>query len=313
MDTDGNLTLQSAREAPPCCALNGARKRMNELLMLIGVFGLSCGSVAALGMITYPMVADRVTSTIQRKADEASLQLEDIFIRLSRKQLWMIYALSPPVVGVLLWLMTGQGPMGLVGMVLGFMVPHLSIKFIQKTRLKKFHAQLIDGLLLMSSSLKAGLSMLQAFTVLAEEMPTPISQEFGLILKETKMGVNLDEAMYHLKKRISTDDVNLFVTAVLVARESGGDVTHIFGRLVETLRERKKIKEKIKTLTFMSQMQGFLMAMLPFVFSWIVYQMNHNYFQFFVQDPMGRMLAVVVVTMQVISLVLFTRFSRSPL
>ncbi len=286
---------------------------MNELLMLVGVFGLSCGSVAVLGMVTYPMIAGKVSSVIQRKADEASLQLEDIFIRLSRKQLWMIYALSPLGTGVLFWLMASQPVMGLIGTVIGFAVPHIAIKFIQKTRLKKFHGQLIDGLLLMSSSLKAGLSMLQAFTVLAEEMPPPISQEFGLILKETKMGVNLDEAMIHLKKRIPTDDVNLFVTAVLVARESGGDVTHIFGRLVETLRERKKIKEKIKTLTFMSQMQGFLMAMLPFIFGWLVYQMNHNYFDFFMHDPLGRMLAVIVVTLNAISLVLFTRFSRSPL
>ena len=155
--------------------------------------------------------------------------------------------------------------------------------------------------------------MTQAFTVLVEEMPPPISQEFSLVLKESRMGVNLDETLVHLKQRIPGDDVALFVTAVLVARETGGDITRIFGRLVETLRDRKKLRERIMTLTFMARMQGILMGMLPFMFGVLVYQMNPNYCRFFVTDPTGRIMLIVIAGLQTVGGVLFFRFSRSPL
>jgi tight adherence protein B len=155
--------------------------------------------------------------------------------------------------------------------------------------------------------------MLQAFGVIAEEMPPPISQEFGLLLKETRMGVSMEDAVAHLRARMPSDDMNLFATAVLVARETGGDITHIFGRLVETMRERKKLKEKILTLTFMARMQGIIMACLPFAFGYLVYQINREYFDFFLKDEFGRMLLVGIVFLQTIGFVLFARFSKAPI
>jgi tight adherence protein B len=165
----------------------------------------------------------------------------------------------------------------------------------------------------MSSSLKAGLSMLQAFAVVAEELPAPISQEVGLVLKETHMGISLEEALAHLKRRIPSKELTLFVTAVLVARESGGDVTYVFGRLVETLRDRRKLKERIKTLTFMSRLQAMLMALLPFVFGLLVSRLSPDYFQFFVTDPLGRTLLMVVLMLWSLGGLLFLRFSRRPM
>lgn len=193
------------------------------------------------------------------------------------------------------------------------MVPRLLLRHAKWRRVKLFHRQLVDGLLLMSSCLRAGLSMTQAFSVVAEEMPAPISQEFGLMLKETRMGVNLEEALEHLKRRMPSDEVNLFVTTVLVARETGGDVTAVFTRLVETLRERKKVKERIKTLTFMARLQGIVMAILPFVFAFVAFRADENHVRFFLTDPVGRMALLLVVALQLISASLFLRFSRSPI
>ena len=127
------------------------------------------------------------------------------------------------------------------------------------------------------------------------------------------MGVSLDEAMVHFRQRIPSDDTTLFVTAVLVARETGGDVTSIFTQLVETLRERKKIKEKIKTLTFMARMQGIVMGILPVAFSYATYRMDPDHFGFFLHDPLGRMILVGVIGVQCFGALLFMRFSKSPL
>ena len=280
---------------------------------LLLMYGLWFGSVALVGVASYQHVAARASAYLQKKSVEASAQLGEMFISLSRQHVWVLYALAPFAVGGLTWLLTEKWWAGAIGLVGGIVVPSAVITHMDRAQRKKFHAQLVDGLLLLSSSLKAGLSMLQSFTVVAEEMPQPLSQEFGLILKEARMGVNLDEAVKHLTGRMPSDDTTLFVTAVLVAREAGGDVTHIFARLVETLRDRKKIKEKIKTLTFMARLQGIIMGMLPFVFSWVVYQMDHNYFRYFLNDPMGRMMLVTIIVLQIIGTIMFVRFSRSPL
>lgn len=282
-------------------------------MVLLLAYGLSFGSVAVAVFTTYPQLMRRFTDYVDRQSAQAAAELSDVFLNPSQRAVWILYAAAPLIVGVLAVLITGKLYLGLLGLVFGILVPRFVVKQARALHKKKFHNQLVDGLLLLSSSLKAGLSMTQAFTVVAEEMPSPISQEFGLILKESRMGVNIDEAMLHMKQRVPGDDVSLFVTAVLVARETGGDITHVFGRLVETLRDRKKLKERIKTLTFMARLQGFVMAMLPFAFGFLVYQMNRDYFQFFLNEPMGRMMLAAIVLLQVIGGVLYFRFSRSPL
>jgi tight adherence protein B len=282
-------------------------------MFLLLAYGFTFGSVAAVVAIAYPQLTQRFIEYVDRQSALAAAELSDVFLNPSQRTVWVLYAAAPLIIGVIAVLATGRLIFGVIGLALGILIPSFLVKQARARHRKKFHDQLIDGLLLLSSSLKAGLSMAQAFTVIAEEMPTPISQEFGLILKETRMGVNIDEALMHMKQRVPGDDVSLFITAVLVARETGGDITHVFGRLVETLRDRKKLKERIATLTFMARMQGFVMAMLPFAFGFLVYQMNKDYFRFFVFEPLGRMMLAAIILMQVIGTLLYMRFSRSPL
>lgn len=281
------------------------------MMLLIYTFGF--GSVALLGLASYPPLVSRVKGYLERRASEATLQLDDMFLNLSQHKLQLLYLAAPPVLGLLCWAISGNGLIAVVGASLGLLVPKIMVPLMKARRYKQFHAQLVDSLLLLSSCLRAGLSMMQAFTVVAEEMPSPISQEFGLLLKETRMGISIEEAMLHFRQRMSSDDTNLFVTAVLVARETGGDVTAIFSKLVETLRERKKIKEKIKTLTFMARMQGIVMALLPIGFSYVVYSIDRNHFTFFLQDSLGKVLLAGIVVLQLFGAYLFMRFSRSPL
>ncbi|MDP3703204.1 MAG: type II secretion system F family protein [Candidatus Omnitrophota bacterium] len=287
---------------------------LTETLMLAMISGLIFGSVAIAGLATYPPLLTNVKLYVDRRATDARIQLDDIFVNLSQYRLKLLYVAAPLVLGLLFWVLSGgRWLVAAAGFSLGLVVPKLTVPFVKAKRNKTFHAQLVDGLLLLSSCLRAGLSMLQSFTVIAEEMPTPINQEFGLILKETRMGINLDEAMTHFKQRMPSDDTSLFVTAVLVARESGGDVTAIFARLVETLRERKKIREKIKTLTFMARMQAVVMALLPIAFSYTVAKIDPNHFTFFLHDPVGKLLLAGIVVLQLFGAYLFIRFSRSPL
>ena len=282
-------------------------------MTLLLSYGLFFGSAVLMGLASYPHFTHRINAYLNKGVEEAKLQLEDMFVDLSPKRLMNFYVLAPPVLALVLWVATGFWVIGTVGFAVGILVPRLMLKYARHRRYKQFHAQLVDTMLLLSSSLRAGLSMVQAFTVVAEEMPAPVNQEFGLILKETRMGVSLEEVLLHLKQRMTSDDVNLFITTVLVARETGGDVTTVFGKLVDTIRERRKIRERIQTLTFMAKMQGILMGCLPIAFLYVVYTMDKSHFQFFLTDPMGKALLAGVIVMQVISFLLFMRFSKSPL
>src|SRR3989338_6331377 len=286
---------------------------LTDTLMLTMISGLIFGSVTIAGLATYPPLLTNVKLYVDRRATDARIQLDDIFVNLSQYRLKFLYAAAPLVLGLVFWLVSGQWLAAVVGFSLGLVVPKLTVPFVKAKRNKLFHTQLVDGLLLLSSCLRAGLSMLQSFTVIAEEMPAPINQEFGLILKETRMGINLDEAMTHFKQRMPSADTGLFGTAVLVARERGGDVTAIFARLVETLRERKKIREKIKTLTFMARMQAIVKGLLPIGFSYTVLKIDPNHFTFFLHDPVGKLLLVGIIILQMLGAYLFIRFSRSPL
>ncbi len=279
--------------------------------LLIGLFGFS--SAAVLGMAAYPPLMERIKAYLRQRAAEASLQMDDMFLTLSNHRLQLMYLGLPVGLALLFWLGTGFPAAAVLGLVIGIPIPKFLLKQMKSQRRKLFQAQLVDGLLIISSCLRAGLSMLQSFTIVAEEMPTPISQEFGLILKESRMGVSLDEAMIHFRQRLPSDDSNLFVTAVLVSRETGGDITAVFTRLVETLRERKKIKEKIKTLTFMAKLQGIVMGLLPLAFIYVTYTTSPSHFQFFLKDSTGQVMLLMVVVGQIIGFLLFLRFSRSPL
>ncbi|MBI2093963.1 MAG: type II secretion system F family protein [Candidatus Omnitrophica bacterium] len=276
------------------------------------VYGLAFSSGALIGLAGYPPVKQRVSNYVSKQVQSAQQQLEDLFFIASRQQLQLLHLAVPPTLGLLLWLASGIWFLGLLGFVGGIVVPRLWVKRFKASRYKKFQNQLVDGLMLLSSCLRAGLSMMQSFAVVAEEMPAPISQEFGLILKETRMGIGLEDAMTHFKKRLPSNETNLFVTAVLVTRELGGDITTIFTQLVETLRERKKIRERIVTLTFMARLQGIIMMFLPVAFIFVTYNIDKSHFNFFLQDPLGRVILGGIILAQMVTIALFLRFGRMP-
>ncbi len=281
--------------------------------MEIAIYSSVFGVASLLGWILFPAVERRSEAYVNKNVEQANLQLEDMFIASSTARLKLLYLIAPPIAALMAWSLTGQPYAMAVGVALGLIGPNIWIRYLKKNRYSRFHNMLVDTLLLISSCLRAGLSMLQSFTVVAEEMPAPASQEIGLVLKEIRMGVSLEDAMVHFRKRMPSDEVNLFVTAVLVARETGGDVTLIFAKLVETLRERKKIKEKILTLTFMAKAQGVVMGCLPIFFLFVVYRIDPRHIQFFFHDPVGQLVFGGVCIVQLVVLVMMLHFSKSPM
>jgi len=280
--------------------------------MLLLIYGLTLSSVGLLSLALVPEVQQRIEAylTSVRRSKE---DLEDLFIMVPRRRLIAIYIAAPVLLTGAGWLFWPNPLVLPLGVAVGLALPRVFVKFAEFKRRHRFQSQLVDSLMVMSASLKAGMSIPQSLEVLAEEAAAPMAEEIGLALKEIRMGLSMDESLRRLHRRVPLDELNLIITAILVGRETGGDITNVFTKLIETIRERQKLKERIKTLTVIPRLQGWIMACIPFVFGVFVTGINKEYFHTFFGDPVGQLIAAVAVGAWLLSLVLIVWFSRSPL
>ncbi|MDD2654683.1 MAG: type II secretion system F family protein [Candidatus Omnitrophica bacterium] len=255
-----------------------------------------------------PDLIRRYNESQQKRVSKVTNKLEDSFIFLEKNKVTFL-TISPLLFAGIFFLLFRNVFGILVGFVFGFSAPGIVTAIIKHRRIKAFEGQLVDSLMILSSSLKGGLSLIQAIEALCEEMPPPISQEFNLILKENKWGVSLEESLRKLRTRMPLETVNLLVSSVLVARETGGELTKVFSRLTDTIRDNIKLKEKISTLTLQGRLQGIVMSILPIAFAFFITKQNPDHFNILWENELGRKLLFAAVAMQIIGMLLIKKIS----
>ena len=287
---------------------------MGDEALLYGLVATSSGCVA---LSVYPVAlrawarsAGAVERYQQGKVDRAVKTLDDLFIGVKPLWLTLVYGLGPLATGTALFLLSSNLLMGLVGLVAGIVVPDVILRQAKALRRHRFEGQLVDALFIFSSSLRAGLSLTQAFEQIELEMGPPASQEFGLMLKAYRLGLPLESALQRLMQRMPCEELQLITTAIRVARETGGDVTHIINQLIGTIRERKKLRDKIRTLTLQGRLQAYIMSGLPVAFAAFVRTFSPSYFTSLLNDSIGRMLVGLAAGLWVVGMVALFKMSR---
>ena len=205
-----------------------------------------------------------------RDAEWVSNQLDLMFIPIPQKVAFRILMIGPFILGVLVFfIFWGNTFIGLlaatVSAIIGFKIPRPFIELLLKSRTRKLNVQLVDGLTLMANSLRSGLSLMQTLQIVVEEMPDPLSQEMNLILSEQRIGVPVEKSFQNFSARMKTEDVEMFVTSVIVLRETGGNLAETFDTIVHTIRERLKLENKISAITAQGVWQGRILTVAPFV------------------------------------------------
>lgn len=267
--------------------------------------------IALLTYYFYPSVEEWLKQyQSSQRIKKTSNHLGQMFIKMPLSTLVYITFLSPFILGIIGFLISDSFLVALICVGFGVILPGLFIKNFQKRRLKKFESQLVDGLTSLSSSLRGGLSFLQAVEVLVEELPPPISQEFSLILIENKLGVPLDKSLQKLTLRMNSEALSLTIRAVLIARQSGGDLTVVFSQIVNTIKERNKLERRINTLTSQGKMQGMLMGFLPIIFAVVVSATNPSLVQTMLEEPAGQVMLIYALISEIIGVVLIRRVCR---
>jgi tight adherence protein B len=187
----------------------------------------------------------------------------------------------------------------LMGIVMGCM-PITWLMFRRSRRLKTFASQLPDALEMLSRGLRSGQSLVFGFNMIANEMPLPIGKEFGRVFEEQNLGIPMDESLKSLAERIPNLDLKFFVTAVILQRQTGGDLAEILDKIGNLIRERFRIWGQVQALTGEGRLSGIILMALPFVLFMAVYQLNPEYLMTLFRDPMGTKMLVISVIMQIL-------------
>jgi tight adherence protein B len=267
------------------------------------------GALIMIGTVVLPPVLARMKVLRETQERKAAKEREKLFYDQESEKMTKFYFLLPAILGAAGFIFSKSFLFAIIGGVIGLAVPTLMLKMRVAKRKAKFSYQLLDAINLLSSSLKGGLSLLQALEVVVEEMSPPISQELGLVVRENKMGITLEESLNRLYKRMEIEELRLVINSVLVARETGGDLTKVFSRLSVTIRDNRKLQDNIKTLTLQGRMQAIIMSFLPFLFVGWVITVNKHHFDIMLKNDLGRMLLIAAVFLQIVGMFLIRKFS----
>ena len=232
-------------------------------------------SVTLATMVIVDFISFASSRYRERYLKEAAVELDDILIQIPANRILdlslAVSALATCAVLGLFALLAktwSWGPVSFwmaITMIVSFPAPRMYLKFLGKQRLRKFNEQLEEALTSMSSSLKAGFSITQAIEAVASENKTPISIEFRLLLQEIRLGVPLEKALENMCERLGSDDLELTSTAIITARQTGGDLTVILDRLASVIRERTRINNKLNAMTAQGKLQAMIIGAMPFL------------------------------------------------
>lgn len=213
-------------------------------------------------------------------------------------------------VGMLLWTTTNNFLLALIGFLLGYRMPEIFVEATRKKRAKKLNDQLPQALSLISNGLRAGFSFPQAMAVVGREMEAPIADEFSKVLRDNSYGKNMDEALLELSKRTADEDLDIFITTLLIHLQVGGDLSEILDTISETIRERVKLKGDIRTMTSQSQTSAVVIGILPVAIAGVMFILNPGYIGTLFSDPLGLMMVGMAVAMILLGAFFLTRIVK---
>lgn len=199
--------------------------------------------------------------------------------------IWIIASLVP---AALVALFLGNTVVSIALAVAGIVVPLVIIKSKQKSRVKKFDEQLSDALMICCSCLRSGLSFTQAMETISKDMDAPISTEFETCLKEVSMGASMDDALDNMGKRIKSKHLALMISAVLVQRQTGGNLSQILETLSDTIRDRMKLKKQLKTATSSGKMSGMIVGAMPVILLGMFSLVNYDFVKVLFTETRGN-------------------------
>jgi tight adherence protein B len=172
----------------------------------------------------------------------------------------------------------------------------------KRKRMEKFQSQLPEALDLVARALKAGQALSGALKMVADEMDDPVGDEFDKTLNEINFGVGVPEALKNLASRVDCLDLKFFVIAVVIQRETGGNLAEILENIAHIIRERFKLYGRIRILAAEGKLSAIILTGLPFLTAFVLLFANPEYIKILARDPLGRVLAGAGISLMILGI-----------
>lgn len=241
--------------------------------------------------------------------ETASNNMSDMFLSINPNQLFIINLAAIVILPTLTWLVTGDFGATIAILAVVMLLPSFFYRSMRTKRLKRFESQLPDGLLMISGAMRAGASLNIALESLVKEQPAPLSQEFELFLKEQRLGVDFEESMKKMEKRNPIPDFSMFVTALLINREVGGNLAETMETLGSTLRRKGMMEGKIESLTAQGKLQGIVMTCLPLLLGVLLNFMEPEAMSKLWTTTIGYVVLVVILVMEMLGYFMISKIT----
>lgn len=245
---------------------------------------------------------------------QASFKLKQILdqadLHITPSRLIMFSAMAGMLGALATSVLTGTWPFIVVAGLVAAALPFVHVWWKRRKRFDAFLEHLPDALDLMSRALSAGHAFSEAMHMVSMEMPEPIATEFRKTYEEQNLGLSLKLALENLTQRIPLLDLRMCITAVLIQRETGGNLAEILEKVAYTIRERFRIMGDLKTLTTSSRMSAWLLCGLPIFVTFVITVMNPEYMSVLWKDQRGHYLIATAMFLQVTGMLIVRKILK---
>ena len=273
---------------------------MSSLLPSV-VLILVTGAVFFLCLVIFSVFATAYEQYQERYVAKSMNDVGDMFLFIDPRQMLMLNVASMLLLGMMSFILVNP-LMGVILAILGFFLPMMLVKHYRQRRIKKFNVQLVEALQAMANAFKAGLTFPQAIEHVAREAEAPLGQEFGLFVKEIKLGVPLEEGLVNMARRVGSDDLELVVVSTNISRQLGGNMAEMFETISVTIRERFRLEGKIDALTSQGKLQGWIVAAMPLLLGIVLNIMRPDLMGPMLNDTFGWVLVGMIFIMELLGM-----------
>ena len=253
-------------------------------------------AASSLVLIFANQLESRVEEIKEAKSQSSGDTLAELYVQMSPQTFMLLRVLASALAFLLGFALLGIG-LGAMLFLAAFITPHFQLKRLKEKRVKLVEQQLIEGLELLGSSLKSGLTLPQAIELLVNEFPPPISQEFSLILSETRLGVDFADSLERMAERLGSNIIHILSSGIRITKQCGGDLAEIFSNIADTIREQANIEGKLNAVTAQGRFQGVILGLLPFGLIIILYFVDRTHVETLFKYQLGLAAVAAVVIM----------------
>jgi len=275
---------------------------MNTLALVSACLSIAMG--AWLGQRLFYSASQHYRKSL---TEQTRSELSDLFVFLDLTHLWPALVCVSTGVVALLWLVTQSVLFALCVGGVSFLLPRFFLTRAVRQRQQRFDLQLPDLLLSLSGALRAGAGLSVAMRYIVQEASPPLSQEFGLVLREQRMGVGFSQALTNLYKRMPLESVELVTTTLIIGTRSGASLADLLDRLCTNLRARQHLERKIDVMTTQGKMQAWIMGALPVVLLVVLSQIDPVSMHHLYSSLAGQVVLATVFTLECLGIYFLRR------